>query len=84
MRSILPNKTAYQQTEMKEIVQMHTSATDHSFKKLKVELSKHLMLDKRLFLQTKTLCWGGMMFPKSLQDLRSPSILASGIPSSDL
>lgn len=36
---------------MKETVQMHTSATDHPFEKLKGELSKHLMLDKSLFLQ---------------------------------
>jgi len=41
---------------MKEIGQIHTSAPDHSFKKIKVELSKHLMSDKMLFLQMKTSC----------------------------
>lgn len=46
---------------MKEIVHIRNITTNHSFKKLHVQLIKHLVLDKRLILQIKIL-WGGGWF----------------------
>lgn len=44
-----------------------------------MELSKHLMLDKKVVFTSTGFMSGRSYFPKSLQDLRSPSIFASDI-----
>lgn len=69
---------------MKEILQMHTSATVHSFKKLKVEIKQTLNVGQKVVLTNKDFMLRGGDGSQIFTGSESPSIFASGIPSSDL